>query len=60
MGRQLGRFLKTMGAASGVALALAMVSVMVALTGGPPSSGSLTREVLIRRGDSTSLGGYGG
>jgi hypothetical protein len=42
MGRQLGRFLKTMGAASGV------VPAMVASTGGPPSSGGSTREALIR------------
>jgi hypothetical protein len=27
---------------------------------GPPSSGGLTREVLIQRGDSASSGGYGG
>jgi hypothetical protein len=43
MGRQLGQFLKTMGAASGV------VPAMVASTGGgPPSSGGSTRETLIR------------
>jgi hypothetical protein len=55
-GRQLSRFLKTMGAASGVALAPVMVSSM----GGPPSSGGLTRKVLIQRGDSASSGDYGG
>jgi hypothetical protein len=27
--------------------------------GGPPSSGRLTSEALIRRGDSASSGGYG-
>jgi hypothetical protein len=59
-GRQLGRFLKMMGAASNVALALAMVPATVASMGGPPSSGGLTREVLIRREDSASSGGYGG
>jgi hypothetical protein len=48
------------GAAFGVALALAMVSAMVVTTRGPPSSGGFTREVLIRRGDSASSGGYGG
>jgi hypothetical protein len=28
--------------------------------GGPPSSGRLTSEALIRRGDSARLGGYDG
>jgi hypothetical protein len=60
MGQQLGRFLKTMGAASGVALAPATVPAMVVTMGGPPSSGGLTREALIRWGDSASSGGYGG
>jgi hypothetical protein len=55
MGRQLGRFLKMMGVASDVAPA----PTMVVMTGGPPSSGGLTKEVLIRWGDSASSGGYG-
>jgi hypothetical protein len=58
-GRQLGRFLKTMGAASGVAPAPAIVSVTVALTGSPPSSSGLTWEVLIQWGDSASSDSYG-
>jgi hypothetical protein len=60
MGRQLGRFLKTMGAASGVAPTPAILLAMVASMEGPPSSGGLTWEVLIRWGDSASSGGYGG
>jgi hypothetical protein len=59
MGRQLGRFLKMMGAASDVAPAPTMVPTMVVTTGGPPSSGGLTKEVLIQWGDSASSGGYG-
>jgi hypothetical protein len=59
MGRQLGRFLKTMGVASGVALTSVTVPATVVTTGGPPSSGGLTREVLIWRGDSASSCGYG-
>jgi hypothetical protein len=55
MGRQLGRFLLMTGAASGVAPA----PMTVVTTGGPPSSGGLTREVLIQRGNSTSSSGYG-
>jgi hypothetical protein len=51
MGRQLGRFLKTMGAAFGVAPALVMVPVTVASTRGGGS---------FKRGDSASSGGYGG
>jgi hypothetical protein len=60
MGRRLHRFLKTMGAASGVAPAPATVPTMVVSRGGPPSSGRLTSEALIRWGDSASSGGNGG
>jgi hypothetical protein len=49
-----------MGAATSVALAPTMVPATVVSTGGPPSSGGLTREVLIRLGDSASSGSYGG
>jgi hypothetical protein len=51
--------LKTMGVASGVALTSVTVPAMVVTTGGPPSSGGLTREVLIWRGDSASSCSYG-
>jgi hypothetical protein len=59
-GRQLGWFLKTIGAASGIAPAPMTVLAMVVMMRGPPSSGGLAREVLIWRGDNASLGGYGG
>jgi hypothetical protein len=56
-GRQLGRFLKTMGAASDVAPAPRMVA---STGGGAPSSSGLTQEVLIQQEDSASSDGYGG
>jgi hypothetical protein len=53
MGRQLGQFLKTMGAASGVAPA------MVASTGGASFKRRFDSGDLDSVGDSASSGGYG-
>jgi hypothetical protein len=60
MGRQLGWFLKTVGAASGVVSALTTVLAAVVTKGSPPPSSSLTRVALIRWVDDASLGGNGG
>jgi hypothetical protein len=60
MGRRLGRFLKMMGAAFGVASAPEMVPMMLVTMGDPPPSGGLTWEALIRWGDDAISGGYGG
>jgi hypothetical protein len=60
MGRQLSWFLKTVGAASGVASALTMILAAVVTMGSPPPSSSLTREALIRWVDGASLGSNGG
>jgi hypothetical protein len=60
MGRQLGWFLKTVGAASGVVSALTTVPAAVVTTGSPPPSSSLTQVALIRWVDDASLGGNGG
>jgi hypothetical protein len=57
MRRWLDRFLKMVGAASGVALASAAVLAAVVTMGGPPPSSSLTREALIQRVNSVTSGG---
>jgi hypothetical protein len=58
-GRRLGRFLKMVGAAYGVALAPTVIPAVVVLSGGPPPRRSLTREALIRWVEGTRLGSYG-
>jgi hypothetical protein len=60
MGRQLGWFLKTVGAATSVASALTMVPTAVVMMGSPPLGSNLTREALIRWVNDASLGGNGG